>query len=188
MSDISATAPAIAPPAPPPIAEVIHAVLAAAWRRRYVILLPIVVLPPVGFFLGSMAPRSYETRMTVLIQDPAKFNPFLEDFSVKTNLKERTEGLRALLMSRHVLGQVAEDLQMVPPEATEARQSTAVAELAAGLSVTLLGQEMVEMHYRARTLEGMDRTLGQIGTRFIEKVRGPEDSSIRDSFRFPEGQ
>ena len=162
--------------------------LAAAWRRRYVILLPILVLPPVGFFLGSMAPRSYETRMTVLIQDPAKFNPFLEDFSVKTNLKERTEGLRALLMSRHVLGQVAEDLQMVPPEATEARQSTAVAELAAGLSVTLLGQEMVEMHYRARTLEGMDRTLGQIGTRFIEKVRGPEDSSIRDSFRFPEGQ
>ncbi|MFC7474211.1 GumC family protein [Dankookia sp. GCM10030260] len=188
MSDIPANAAAIAPPAPPPIAEVIHAVLAAAWRRRYVILLPIIVLPPVGFFLGSMAPRSYETRMSVLIQDPAKFNPFLEDLSVKTNLKERMEGLRALLMSRHVLGQVAEDLQMVPPNATEAQQSGAVAELAAGLSVTLLGQEMVEMRYRARTPEGMDRTLAQIGTRFIEKVRGPEDSSMRDSFRFLEGQ
>ncbi|WP_431268580.1 hypothetical protein [Dankookia sp. P2] len=107
----------------------IHAVLAAAWRRRYVILLPILVLPPVGFFLGSMAPRSYETRMSVLIQDPAKFNPFLEDLSVKTNLKERMEGLRALLMSRHVLGQVAEDLRMVPPGATEAQQSAAVAKI-----------------------------------------------------------
>jgi len=121
---------------------------------QYSILLPIVILPPVGFFLGSMAPRSYETRMSVLIQDPAKFNPFLEDLSVKTNLKERMEGLRALLMSRHVLAQVAEDLQMIPPDATETQQSGAVAELAAGLSVTLLGQEMVEMRYRARTPDG----------------------------------
>lgn len=187
MSDASLAA-TIAPPAVPPIAEVIQAVLAAAWRRRYVIALPILVLPVVGGILGSMAPRSYETRMSVLIQDPAKFNPFLEDLSVKTNLKERMEGLRALLMSRHVLGQVAEDLGMIPPNAPEAQQSAASSELAAGLSVMLLGQEMVEMRYRARSPEGMDRTLTQIGTRFIEKVRGPEDSSMRESFRFLEGQ
>jgi hypothetical protein len=41
--------------------------------------------------------------MSILIQEPGKLNPFLEDLTVKTNLKDRMEALRALLTSRHVL-------------------------------------------------------------------------------------
>ena len=172
----------------PPFAELAHALLAAAWRRRYAMALPLLLLPLLGGVIGAMVPLSYDTRMSVLVQEPGRFNPFLEDLSVKSNLKDRMEGLRALLTSRHVLLPVAEDLGMVVPGASEGDQSRAVGALAADVSVQLIGQEMVELRYRARRPDGMDRILGRIGERFIERVRGPEDSSLRDSVAFLEQQ
>ena len=174
--------------APPPFAELAHALLAAAWRRRYAIALPLLLLPVLGGAIGSLVPLSYDTRMSMLVQEPGRFNPFLEDLSVRSNLKDRMDGLRALLTSRHVLLPVAEDLGMVGTGASEGDQSRAVGSLAADVSVQLIGQEMVELRYRARRPEGMDRILGRIGERFIERVRGPEDSSLRDSVAFLEQQ
>jgi polysaccharide chain length determinant protein (PEP-CTERM system associated) len=168
----------------PPLSEIIHALLAAGWRRRYLIIVPVLLLPVLGGLVGSFVPHSYETRMSVLVQEPGRFNPFLEDLSVRSNLRDRMDGLRALLTSRHVLLSVAEDLGMVQPGATEAEQSRAVSSLASSVSVQLIGQEMVELRYRARRPEGIDRVLAQIGQRFIERVRGPEDASLRDSVSF----
>ena len=182
------TAAVTSPPGLPPLAEILHGLLAAAWRRRYVIVLPVLLLPPLGALIGSFVPLSYETRMSVLVQEPGRFNPFLEDLSVRSNLRDRMEGLRALLTSRHVLLPVAEDLGMVAPRASEGEEARAVGELASSVAVQLIGQEMVELRYRARRPEGMDRVLSRIGERFIERIRGPEDSSLRDSVTFLERQ
>jgi polysaccharide chain length determinant protein (PEP-CTERM system associated) len=172
----------------PALAEVAHAVLAAAWRRRYVIIVPILLLPIIGGVIGAFVPRSYETRMSVLVQEPGKFNPFLEDLSVKSNLRDRMDGLRALLTSRHVLLGVAEDMKLLRQGATETEQAAAVSALASAVSVQLIGQEMVELRYVARRPQGMDLVLGRIGERFIERIRGPEDTSLRSSVLFLEKQ
>jgi uncharacterized protein involved in exopolysaccharide biosynthesis len=171
-----------------PLTEILHALLHAAWRRRYLILLPVLVLPLLGGALGSFAPRSYEARMSVLVQDPQRFNPFMTDLTVRSNLRDRMDGLKALLTSRHVLIGVAEDIGLVARGAPEAAQAWAVSSLAAAVSVTLIGQEMVELRYRARSPEGMDDVLRRIGERFIERVRGPEDTSLRESVTFLERQ
>lgn len=172
----------------PPLSEIFHGLLAAGWRRRYLILLPLLLLPILGGLVGSFVPHSYETRMSVLVQEPGRFNPFLEDLSVRSNLRDRMDGLRALLTSRHVLLGVAEDLGMIQPGASESEQSRAVSGLSRSVSVQLIGQEMVELRYRARRPDGMDRVLARIGQRFIERVRGPEDASLRDSVTFLGGQ
>jgi len=172
----------------PPLTEIVHTLLHAAWRRRYLIVLPVLLLPVLGGAIGSVAPRSYEARMSVLVQDPSRFNPFMTDLTVRSNLRDRMDGLKALLTSRHVLLGVAEDIGMVAPGAPEGAQSWAVAQLAGAVSVTLIGQEMVELRYRARRPEGMDDVLRRIGERFIERVRGPEDASLRDSVVFLERQ
>jgi polysaccharide chain length determinant protein (PEP-CTERM system associated) len=167
-----------------PVIEVLHNLLAAAWRRRYLILLPLLLLPGAGFLVGSFAPLSYETKMTVLIQEPGKLNPFLEDLSIKTNLKDRMAALTALLTSRYVLQGVAEDMGMIPPGASESAVDGVVGELSGAVSVQLIGQELVELRYRARSPAGMDRVLKSIGERFMERVSAPEDSSMRGSVAF----
>ncbi len=170
--------------AAPPLIEIAHGLLAAAWRRRYVILLPILVLPVIGAVIGSFSPLSYETRMSILIQEPGKLNPFLEDLTVKTNLKDRMEALRALLTSRHVLVGVAQDVGLLEKDASESQQNSVVADLSTAVSVQLIGNEMVELRYRARQPRGMDHVLTRIGERFMERVEAPESSSMRGSVTF----
>lgn len=175
-------------PSAPPLSEVVHVLLAAAWRRRYAIVLPVLLLPVLGGAAGTVAPRSYEARTSILVQDPQRFNPFMTDLTVRSNLRDRMEGLKALLTSRHVLQGVAEDLGLVAQGAGEAAQDRAVAGLAGALSVTLIGQEMVEIRYRASRPGGMAAVLRRVGERFVERVRGPEDASLRDSLAFLERQ
>lgn len=171
-----------------PMVEIAHNLLTVAWRRRYLIAVPILLLPLLGAVIGSFAPRSYETRMSILFQEPGKLNPFLEDLAVKTNLKDRMAALSALLTSRHVLVGVAQDLDMLSKDAPDSQQDRVVAELASSVSVQLIGNEMVELRYRARQPHGMDRVLTRIGERFMERVEAPESSSMRGSVTFLEDQ
>lgn len=182
------TALAAAAPAPPPLIEVIHNLLVVAWRRRYLIGVPLLVLPVLGFLIGSFVPRSYETHMSILFQEPGRLNPFLEDISVKTNLKDRMLALQALLDSRYVLLPVAEDLGMVAKDAPPEAQSQVVAALGQSVTATLIGSEMVSLTYRGRHPRGMAQTLSKIGERFIDRVKAPEDSSMRQSVAFLRGQ
>lgn len=173
---------------PRPLVEIVAGLLAAAWRRRYAIVLPMLLLPVIGGFVGTMAPRTYETRMSILIQEPGKINPFLEDLSVKTNLKERMEALKALLTSRHVLVDVARDIGLIEADTPSRRVDDVVFGLASNVSVSLVGAELVELKYRAGQPQGMDRVLASIGRHFLERVEAPEDSSIRVSEEFLSGQ
>jgi polysaccharide chain length determinant protein (PEP-CTERM system associated) len=174
----------MAEPVRPSTMETLHVLLAAAWRRRFVIAVPILVLPVLGAIAGHFAPRTYEARMSVLVQEPGSLNPFFEDLSVKTDLKNRMEALRALLTSRLVLGGVAEDIGLVSPQSPQEQRDRAVAELGHAVSVQLIGNEMVELRLRGRTPHGLADILNRIGERFIDRVEAPEDSSIRDSVMF----
>ncbi len=180
----------IAPPqgqataAPQPLLEIAHGVLAAAWRRRYVIFLPILLLPLLGAFASQYAPRTYEARMSILIQEPGKLNPFLEDLAVKTNLKDRMAALQALLTSRYVMLGVALDLGLLSKTDSTLKQDAVVSDLAAAVTVQLIGNEMVELRYRSATPDGMEKVLTRIGERFMDRVEAPENSSMRDSVSF----
>ena len=76
------------------------AFLWSAWRRRYLIVVPIFVIPLLALGIGISSPKKYSSYTTVLIQEAAKMNPFLEDLAVETNLKSRIDALNALLHSR----------------------------------------------------------------------------------------
>lgn len=181
------TSPATARPMPadaPPIVEIVQLLLWSAWRRRYLIVLPMLLLPVLGGIAGHYAPKTYETRMTVLIQEPGKLNPFLEDLAVKTNLKDRMAALTSLLTSRHVMLSVAQDLGLLGKDADEKKVDRVVADLSAAVSVQLIGQELVELRYRANTPADIDKAMMRIGERFMERVEAPEDSSMRNSVDF----
>nr|WP_294564767.1 hypothetical protein [uncultured Rhodopila sp.] len=171
-------------PASPPIAETLQVLLTGAWRQRYLIVTPMLFLPVLGGIAGHLAPKTYETKMTILIQEPGKLNPFLEDLSIKTNLKDRMPALQSLLTSRYVMQSVATDLGMIHPDSKEKLIDDVVADLAGAVTVQLTGQELVELHYKAATPAGIDKVLMRIGERFMERVEAPEDSSMRNSVTF----
>lgn len=173
---------------PASVLEMAHGLLAGMWRRRHVIVLPILILPFAGFVVGKFAPRTYETRMTLLVQDTGKISPSVSDISVSSNLKDRMEALKALLISHRVLLGVAEDLNMIAKDAPRILQDDVVKGLEAAVSVRLIGNEMLEFTYRAGKAEGMDKVLARIGQRFVERVMAPEDTAAKESVAFLEKQ
>ncbi len=60
-------------------------ILAGIWRRRYTIIIPIIVLPFFAVMLSSITPKNYASHTSMLIQETAKLNPFLEDLHLYIN-------------------------------------------------------------------------------------------------------
>ena len=158
--------------------------LNAAWRQRYVIFVPILTLPFVGFGVSKLAPTKYDSHTSMLIQETAKMNPFLEDIAVSTMLKDRMSALRTLLHSRHVLYSVAEELELTTPEMSSVEKQEIITDLSQRLSVNQLGKDFIKISLSSDTPIGMEATLTSVSQHFIEQLLAPERSSIQDSSSF----
>lgn len=159
-------------------------ILAGAWRRRYSIIIPILILPIFAVTLGFMSPKNYASHTSMLIQETAKLNPFLEDLAVSSMLKERINSLKVLLHSRHILGEVALERGLVDEQTTPQKHDHIINQLSAALSIQMVGKDLIRIDYKSNTPEGMKEMLQSVSTQFIEQVLAPERSSMNDSSRF----
>jgi len=158
--------------------------LSAAWRRRYVIIMPMLILPFVGLAVSKMAPTQYNAHTSMLIQETAKMNPFLEDIAVSAMLKDRLSAIKTLLKSRHVLRSVASELNLINDDMTAKEIERIIQKLSASLTVSQLGKDLLQIKHKAQHPEGMKALLESVSNHFIDQLLAPERSSIKDSSEF----
>lgn len=189
----------------------LHHLIAAAWRRRYTICLPVFIMPVIAVIIGMMTPKKFQNHTTLLVQEASRMNPFLEDFAVATQLKERMAALKALLHSRHVLSAVTRELSHEPEDShtreyshgqkqSPVQQDTpvdsqltqshenAIKRLSSRLSVVLIGSDLVKITYNDSEPSQMKRTLEIVTKHFLTKLLAPEKSSITASAEFLQNQ
>lgn len=162
----------------------IHMFLAAGWRRRYLILTPMLILPILGFKVGSSGQLNYVSHTTILIQETAKINPFLEDFSVSPDLKNRMMSLKTLVKSRFVMTNVAMDLGLFTEEDEPAKKDYIIGQLAGRLSVSQAGADMIRLGYQSNDPSNMKEVLETVSKHFLEQILAPERSSMDSSTTF----
>lgn len=162
----------------------IASILWAAWRRRYLIALPILLMPFVGLTVGALSPKKYETTTTILFQEASEHNPFLEDLSIATNLRDRMEALNALLHSRHILASVAWKMNLLNDEMDEQSKANVIADLSKALNAKLVGDNLIKITYRAESSLKIKETLSMISMHFVERVLAPQRSSVLQSENF----
>lgn len=170
-------------PAPPSSADVVYGILSAVVRQRLLIAIPLLLLPPVGFFLGKRAPRTYETHMSVLVQDAAAKSSAIADPGLP-NLKERLSTIKALLASRPLLTKVAVDSGLLPRDAPREAQDWVIAKLAAGITLELTGDDLIELSYRAPSPDGIDHVLARVERAVVEEITGPARKESSESVAF----
>lgn len=171
-----------------PIVHYVADWLEAAWRRRYLIILPILVMPFIGFAVGSIAPKSFTAHTTILVQDPTLMNPFMKDLAVPTALKDRIAALDALLHSRHVLGSVAEDLGLTKPEMQESQRQSEISKLSSMLSLQLIGADLIKLVATDDQPNDLAPILEAASKRLLERVLAPARSAIQGSEQFLDDQ
>lgn len=161
-----------------------HVILAGLWFRRYLIIIPILLLPFVGLAISLVSEKNYITNTTILIQEGAKQNPFLQDLSVATNLKARMPALRALLHSRHVLTEVGRDLNLINDNTPAWKVEGVVWQLSTRLKATLVGDDLVRISYTSPKPSTMVKVIDAVSARFIDRIVAPERSAITSSEDF----
>ena len=166
------------------LGEVVGIAIGGAWRRRYLICIPILVMPVLGAVAGHFTPKAYEAHMTILVQEPDNLNPILHDLAIGADLKERMPSLQALLTSKHVLVDVLKDLGQLGPHPDAKAVNAQVGALGKALTSNLIGAEMIELKIRGREPQGLARTLAAVGARFMERVLAPGRGSVESSEAF----
>ncbi|KEY90811.1 chain length determinant protein [Candidatus Photodesmus katoptron] len=159
-------------------------IINAAWRRRYLIFLPVFIFPFVGYAIAYLAPTTYHSHTSMLIQETAKMNPFLQDIAVSTMLQERLNALGTLLKSRHIIHSVALELGLINETMTPNEIEKATKKISKSLTVTKLGENFLKIELESNKPEGMKDLLQSISNHFIEQLLSPERSSIQDSGNF----
>ena len=159
-------------------------ILEGAWRRRYLILLPVLIMPIVGAVIGTISPKRFASHTSMLIQETAKLNPFLEDLAVSANLESRMAALQTLLHSRHILSQVALSQGLFSEDDHPEIKDGMIAQISASLSVRKIGRDLIRIDHTASDPSGMKSLLESVSEQFIEQLLAPERSSIRESEKF----
>ncbi|CAM3039596.1 GumC family protein [Vibrio rarus] len=159
-------------------------IIISTWRRRYIILLPTLILPFVAVAVAKLAPAQYKAHTSMLIQETAKMNPFLQDLAVSTMLNDRLNAVQTLLKSRHVLSLVATELGLIDQNSSDYEKDQVMGNIAANLNVIQQGKDLLKIEYSAHSPVGMKALLQSVSHHFIEQLLAPERSSIRDSSTF----
>ncbi|NTS76159.1 chain-length determining protein [Catenovulum sp. SM1970] len=168
------------------LAYQLHYLLAGAWRQRYVIIIPMILLPLIGGLVSFTSAKQYQAHTSMLIQETAKMNPFLEDLAVSTMLKDRIAALTTLLHSRHILQSVAMERGLITDKTPDAERDSVVAQLSDQLSMNMAGKDLINISLKSGNPDGMKETLTSVSRHFVEQLLAPERSSIRDSAYFLE--
>lgn len=169
-------------------AEIVMTLIAAAWRRRVLIIVPALVMPFVALFASFVLPRVYEARTTLLVQEPSKLNPFLNDLAIGPNVKDRIQALDALLHSEHVLDQVLRDVGLIDAKTAPEDRLTLIQRLKTTTSVRLIGSDLIEIRVSDRRPGNLLPILIAVTRRFVDRLLSPEQSAIVDSQTFLDSQ
>ena len=158
-----------------------------AWVRRYTIVIPMLIMPVVGFAVSFLTPKFYEAHTTILLQDTSELNPILEDFSISTNLEERQAALKILLKSRNVLGAVAKDLGYINDNSPQNVLEEKLDELSRSLSI-VFGGELIKIYYRSENRTDIAFLLETVTKHFLKIVLAPHKAWTSTSEDFLENQ
>ncbi|AMO57816.1 GumC family protein [Endozoicomonas montiporae] len=158
-----------------------------AWVRRYTIVIPMLIMPVVGFAVSFLSPKFYEAHTTILLQDTSELNPILEDFSISTNLEERQAALKILLKSRNVLGAVAKDVGYINDNSPQNVLDEKLDELSRSLSI-VFGGELIKIYYRSESRTDIALLLETVTKHFLKIVLAPHKSWTSTSADFLENQ
>ena len=143
---------------------------------------------PVSLLGAHWVPKTYQSKMIVLLQETGKNNPFLKDYVIGIDIKDRFAAMQALLRSEHVLLDVLRDVHGPEIDRDQAKTEMMMRQLAGEVTVELLGGDLVEFKLKGKSPKGLGITLTSISKHFLDRLLSPERSSLGEAEDFLKDQ
>ncbi|MEI8645457.1 GNVR domain-containing protein [Pseudoalteromonas sp. Hal040] len=166
------------------IKRLIYLGLYALYTRIKLFIIPFCIIPIVVIALGLSAQKQYTNHATILIEESALLNPYLDDLSFSFQLSDRMAALRTLVISRKVLIAVAKETQLIAEDAPPKQVEEIHQQLSKALSLSLIGDELVRINFIWHDQTQMKPVLEKVVEKFIERLLAPTKASLDTSEQF----
>ncbi|TAP40773.1 sugar transporter [Alteromonas sp. KUL49] len=170
------------------IKRLIYILLYALYRRARLFVVPMLILPVVVVLQGISSEKYYVSHASVLLEESSLLNPFLDELSFSFELEDRIDALKTLVLSRDVLSEVAKNADLMPDELGVVEKDILIEKLKSNLSITVVGDELVRIHFRWNQPEKMVPVLEGVVDAFVERLLAPTKTSLDSSEQFFEVQ
>jgi uncharacterized protein involved in exopolysaccharide biosynthesis len=140
-------------------------------------------MPIVIVILGSLVQPKYQAHTTILVQETALMNPFLEDLSISFNLEERIDALRLMARSHVLLSQVIREQNLAKENELD-KINGLVDRLARDLQIDLIGSDVIKMTLTWQKPEQMAGLINAISRQFLTRLKAPGQTSVVNSEEF----
>ncbi len=165
----------------------LYPLLYGLWLHRYLLVLPIIIMPFLMTIGGFLKTKYYYSETTILVQEAALLNPFLEDLSISMNLQQRIKALQVVIQSQSTLAIVIDELDLVPDKDPQ-KIKHVTAQLEKGITLDLTGNDLVQMSLVWQQPEQIPEILNTLSRIFLEKLRAPGRASVDNSEVFLQKQ
>jgi uncharacterized protein involved in exopolysaccharide biosynthesis len=141
----------------------------ASWRRRFLLLTPILAMIPLSALAALVLPRSYETSALLLLQESGRNNPFAGETVSPEFMQQKVPGLEALLKSEQVLAPAIGEMEAAGLKSPGDLQ-VGIRNLRSALSVELVGTDFLTIRLRGSKSEGLGRQLSIVLSSFLQAL------------------
>jgi uncharacterized protein involved in exopolysaccharide biosynthesis len=163
---------------------VVQRVIDTAWRRRGLLITPIILLLPISVLVALFMPGGYTAQSLVLMKERSSSNPLSRDDNLGSSwlaterVQQITSGVQALLLSDYVLSQVVDAFNGNYKDPGE--RETKIRELRRRVSVRLVGTDFLEFQIAGNRPTGLGRELELVITRLAETLVNQNGLSIAE--------
>ena len=158
-----------AQPAEPSLRLALERLIQGAWRRRLLLVVPILVMIPMSIAVALLMPRPYVARTLLLLQETHGGNPLARE-PRPSRIQERIGGLEALLKSDQVPSRVVGDIGVGDDPPGPQAVATRIQDLRRALQIELIGTDFLEIRLKGDRSQGLGRELEAVTMRFIEAL------------------
>ena len=155
--------------------------LNAALRRRWLLLAPLMIIPPIVALLAYATPVKFVAKSVILLQSANRANTpgvAAGNSFPRQVVIEQVSVIEAWLKSDHVLGNLLPQLldDEIPTDPQE--QVIELTKLRKALTLELVGNSVLELRLESSKAKGLGRKVEIIVSRLLEGMLSPDDGVL----------
>lgn len=120
------------------------------FRRKWLIIIPVVIGIIGGIIAANILPKEYETSTLILVEEGRVINPLIQGLAVSTSVAQRLAVLREQILGWDRINQLITKLDLAKDVKTQYDFENLVKQLRAKIQVKLYGNNIVKISYEQK--------------------------------------
>ena len=157
--------------------SIIKSVLRGAWRQRYLIMMPLIIVIPLSLAAALLWPKKYETSALILLQEYNGLSGDVPAYVRAQDLRDKVKSLEALITSEFILRRVMKKFHINANDPVEPTERE-LQEYRKRLTVEQVGTQFVQLNLTGGQKEGLGNELSAILAALFESLLSSNDTSL----------